>query len=1202
MSRPYSYGRVNMDGEVFDLEQLHADVAPTSGRPPPGDSHGPMTPSRGKFSSWIGSPSELPYDTTRQGTPQWSPKLLHLLPMCLFVAFLLLLIVGLEMLNRHSPYNAPSAGMQFIWTYLPVALLMVVEWIWVAYDLQVKVLVPWASMSHGPTPAAKGWLLDYIGTNYLVRIWTAIKYRHVVVLLTSVGLWATAIAGIATTSLFQSHDVSYTSPATLVRTTSLLDPASVGPSIFADKSYISYYLGRQVLSLSRPRWTTSDNIAIEAFADPSATSVAEMLRATTKGYSADLNCTAATVSYAGNVSIVGLDPDIPQAWAFLANVDAAGCQATYNLTDTNTGRVFADQIYSYGRVYNHTCPGSSTFTTVFALVMMSNYKFISGSAVSCSPSYSQHEISVSTPSSSSLPLTVSVIPGASEALSVPAWAGMLQWINSTTGLPRLQDIDIQFQTDPWAEWNNAAITLNCDCDPWFYLVGHGQNVNETQLMDAGVLANASRVSFTEIFSDAAQSLLMSAPPAAAAAASIAGFVDVTAPWLMARVASIRIAQAALSVLAAVALAVYLLRPQPDLPVDPSSMAAQAFLLQSSHDEIALVIKDTATMSDRETRLMLKDQAFSVTNGRRFFIGSQRLGSDVPTPGPLRKAPVWRPVALHPLFKLALCLIVIGTIITLEFTLGRSRANYGFGDLPASGQDSWTYVVPAYLFILGLVLSSYTFSVSTLEPFFEMHRAPQPARRSVRYSPAHRTAVGLMYHALRYQSVVGLSCAAIMLTVPFLKIAVSGLITTAAAPVQNAAQVSVTTMFNTTTIFPLDDNAETLVSMILPGQTLALSQIEKYQLPLPPWTTTLGAVGQLDLGQLGQLVQVPNTTVTIPLPVMRAELGPCAPLTGVDLVILPSNQVQLPLPPTTVDPTLDNNPVCNFNGNIDTNYGKPENISLSFPSSPGWFGQLYRPTCGGYVIIYGRTQSANVSQIGDITVVQCASYNLSMSTQDVTLAYVAKTVDILSIDWSNPKDTIVMNSFPINESGYLDHYLPTANYEANSSLSFDAFMQIMTLRNTSVPLDAYLDPATLTGAAQALYTAYWAIFASLNLVIPINATSAQPADAVARFSRTRIVQAATPTRILEALLGGVLVFGLITAFMVRQTNHVLTKPPYSIGATMGLLVDSAFVELEELRGVQRLGDLDRALEPYAFHLGWGTNPKGGNRFGVDIVTN
>jgi hypothetical protein len=193
----------------------------------------------------------------------------------------------------------------------------------------------------------------------------------------------------------------------------------------------------------------------------------------------------------------------------------------------------------------------------------------------------------------------------------------------------------------------------------------------------------------------------------------------------------------------------------------------------------------------------------------------------------------------------------------------------------------------------------------------------------------------------------------------------------------------------------------------------------------------------------------------------------------------------------------------------------------------------------------------------------------------------------------------MRSFPYNESGFLVEY--TANYETNSTNSFDPFIQILTLKNTSIALDTYLEPATLISAAQALYTTYWSIFATLNLVIPVNSTTGPlPVRAVANSGRARIVQATAPTRILQALLACVLAFGLLTTLAVPKTKGVLTKPPYSIGATMGLLTDSALVGLDGLRDVRNEEDLDVLLKPHLFSLGWGRNTKGGNRFGVDLA--
>lgn len=344
--------------------------------------------------------------------------------------------------------------------------------------------------------------------------------------------------------------------------------------------------------------------------------------------------------------------------------------------------------------------------------------------------------------------------------------------------------------------------------------------------------------------------------------------------------------------------------------------------------------------------------------------------------PRSEATAWRPTILHPVFKVLLAVFLLGTIIALEFTLRRSIANDGFADLRSADQTSWTYFAPAYLFLLGIFISSYTFSISTLEPFFAMSHSPQPASKSVRYSPAHRTSIGLVFHALRYRSYVGFCCAAIMLVVPFTKIAVSGLITTASAPVHSGMEIGLQTFFNTTTVFPADDYAVgAVVKMFLPYRTLALSQITKYRLPLPAWTTPVGAVGHVDLSQLGQLSAAPNATVTVPLPVMRGDLENCTALTGGDLIVLPSNKVQLAFPPMYTD--SDGTKRCTYNDRIDTSNGRPENVSFTLPSSSGWFGTLYAPWCGGYVMIYGNTQAINASLVDKMNVVQCNSYSLTM---------------------------------------------------------------------------------------------------------------------------------------------------------------------------------------------------------------------------------
>ncbi|KAJ6595192.1 hypothetical protein DFH09DRAFT_1305869 [Mycena vulgaris] len=1075
---------------------------------------------------WISSDkstnSSTAVDSIQTDVPRWSPKILRLLPTGIFGAFLLLLIIGLELFNRHSPYNAPSSGLQFLWTYAPVGLLMVVQWIWTAYDLQVKILVPWAALSRGPTPAEQGWLLDYIGVNALVGMLIAFKYRHVVVLLTTLGLWTMAIAGIVATSLFKIEDIAHTSTANFKLTTSLDRSllTNFDPAILADKNYLNSYLGRQLLGLSRPHWTTSDDIVLEAFEDSSG-SVPDRFLAQTHGYSGSLKCTPAVASYGGNVSI---PPNpIPDAVALFVDVEAAGCKVKYPLADTNHLALCYkgdDPTCYLGRLYNHTCPGSSVYTTALVLVYTNSFGFVSTSAVEYAPSYSQYLLDVSSFPSSSGPVNASIVTQSTDSPMNNGWGGMLQWLNATEGRQRNFSASVTGQRDPFGLWGDVPGTGRCDCDPWLNLLTHAQNASLSALMDTAALLNATAQSFPGIFSDVAQTLLMTTPPSAST--PLSGAVQNITRQLVARQTSVRIAQVTLSVLLAIVLAVYLLRPQPDLPMDPSSMA------------------DTITVTNAETRTLLNDWSFSIQNQKEFRIATQRRGKSSTAAPKFVKAPVWRPTILHPVFKLFMWLVVLGTIIAR--------------DGPSEEPESWTYIAPAYLFILGIFLSSYTFSVSTLEPFFAMHRSPQPARKSVRYSPATQTHAGLvLLHAFRYRSLVGLSCAMIMLTIPFLKIVVSGLISTASEPAEGFALLAATTTFNTTTPLAQNTRPEDIPKLIL-----ALSQIQKYQLPLPAWTTPEASVAQVDTARLGQVVQAPNTTIQMPLEVARAKLGSCSMLHPVN----PGTSLALP----SECPT-----------------GENASVLLSLPTSPGWFGKLH-------------------AVIQDITVLQCLSYTLSIATQNVVLAYERNTATILAIDTAASNPTTTNISFPTDPEPFevLLGNIPATSFESDASLSFDTLFQVMTLKDPSTPLATFLDPAQLTTAAQAVFATYGAVYASLRQRVPIPEARQSAKTVVVNYRQTRIVQAKVPTRILQALLACVLFFGLITALAVRKTNNVLTKRPYSIGATMGLLADSAFVELQELRDVKDEAELERLLEPYEFQLGWGNNPSGGLRFGVDIV--
>ncbi|KAJ7805102.1 hypothetical protein B0H13DRAFT_1930343 [Mycena leptocephala] len=150
-----------------------------------------------------------------------------------------------------------------------------------------------------------------------------------------------------------------------------------------------------------------------------------------------------------------------------------------------------------------------------------------------------------------------------------------------------------------------------------------------------------------------------------------------------------------------------------------SLIAHAFLLRAGHDKISEIMKDTPIMSEDQTRVALRDWNFRMENEEHFLITSELLKeASSPEFKGLKIEQAWRPPILHPMFKLSLALIIVGTILSLEFALRHSTSHHGFGSL--DGQDWWTYVASGYLFFLGIFLSSYAFSI---RHWSHSHHAP-----------------------------------------------------------------------------------------------------------------------------------------------------------------------------------------------------------------------------------------------------------------------------------------------------------------------------------------------------------------------------------------------------------------------------------------------------------------------------------------------
>ncbi|KAJ7778071.1 hypothetical protein B0H14DRAFT_2631423 [Mycena olivaceomarginata] len=267
------------------------------------------------------------------------------------------------------------------------------------------------------------------------------------------------------------------------------------------------------------------HIVMEGSNQSSSGATSDTLIATTWGFAANLSCTTAVIN-GGSVMVdpgknlpeivpngkqkritspigpprggdLGQDPGHPALWEFFVDVTAAGCQKTFY----------------FGRLYNHTCPNSTTSTTVVIMAFVLNDTIMGTSAVQCSPTYFQHLVLVTVPPPSSLALETLVVPGTTKEFIVDGWQGMLLGINSTIqtySSPAINTgINFNLQSNLFLGWGTATLDWQtCDCDPWFFSAGHGQTVNTTDLMNPEVLANATMKLFTKVWFDLAEQFFL----------------------------------------------------------------------------------------------------------------------------------------------------------------------------------------------------------------------------------------------------------------------------------------------------------------------------------------------------------------------------------------------------------------------------------------------------------------------------------------------------------------------------------------------------------------------------------------------------------------------------------------------------------------------------------------------------------------------
>ncbi|OQE24312.1 hypothetical protein PENSTE_c007G08175 [Penicillium steckii] len=241
--------------------------------------------------------------SAKSGQPQskpWRPFYLRRTVISCFIFAACGMIAALEVLNHISETrNGLASSVQnlhYIWTYTPTAVLTIISALWARTEFQAKQNAPWRSLQK-PEEAEKSLLLDYDNIPP-VALWKSFKNRHLHV---AAGVSCSLILQLAilfSTSLFSLQGVDVRRLDVPVQLLDVFDAAH--PTSSNTSSTLKPFdvlNGIQFGNMSYPSGTNA-NVAFQRFNSPSAPRDS-VITAPIRAMEADLECEPATLEVEG---------------------------------------------------------------------------------------------------------------------------------------------------------------------------------------------------------------------------------------------------------------------------------------------------------------------------------------------------------------------------------------------------------------------------------------------------------------------------------------------------------------------------------------------------------------------------------------------------------------------------------------------------------------------------------------------------------------------------------------------------------------------------------------------------------------------------------------------------------------------------------------------------------------------------------------
>lgn len=1133
-------------------------------------------------------------DNSGKKAKLYTPFFLRIPVLMVFVFIFALMFIAVEVMNQFSMHghglSVEDPNNYYLWTWGPTLFLTVIACLWGQVEYRIKQLMPWKAMVKVPVPAEDCLLLDYVSPWNVTALIMALKKKHIAVVLAILGslliklaiIFAAGFLSIGYSPVFKD-EVPMELRDAFTTSNSYPNSTNIQPVIAV--------IGASQYGLPFPPGTT-DTFATQSFnVVNNVTDLGSILMANVDVFFGDLWCEVGTVSQISSPQCTG------------RNTTNSCEKVSYNITvtsdtcTTNSSQVSVSIDESndqyYGSVTSSPCIDSDstdlrlTFLTGHETISYTDAGNVTGStALICTPSYDVCEYNVE----AFLNETISDICSCNGTCYTPSIAldlgsVILDMVQSasTSNLVLFEKSEVAYNgsfvnLDPFFQFMNAT-ALPEDITAF-------QNVtyleDTARQLFAGLAAQIAKGELTEPSGD-----------------RIMGSTLAHQQQLFVREVSLRLLEVIFAILIIITLVLLLLRPVASTPSDVSTIAGLASVLARS-PRVAMAVQGlgSARFSDIKQQLMGRTFHTTVSNddGPTFRItpvaNNSHTDDETEPSGPTLW---WRPKSLSISVRICLVVIPLGLIAALEAVYQVSDRYDGLADVYESGSVlyTWTYL-PALAMMLALTgYEAVHFNTRLLQPFKTLRQSPALADRSVVINYLSCLTPIAIWKGITNRHYAVVNSGLIMMIVPLLVVVSSGLFQAGLVDRYIPAPMNVNRTIDNAHAWATSNSADSNLA-----RTISIL-IAEANMSFISWTYDGYVVPELDSQaflneQFGANSTANTTSVRVQLPAYSAALN-----------------CEL----TSYEPTA----VVNQTGKsyVDIMVQVPDGCGNATSDGDYWDlgSRTLIPGRQDYGFTYIRENATMPSFCPQVAFVygQASVFPINSSVAwDLVAAYCTPTVFTVMVNATFYMPDFLIQSIEadmtpktnISQGGAGNATLDIENWFPATDWGVDSFYGGLSPGRDGIAWEDLIGTSnfdTFSKHADDLYAIVYSQW--LNIYGRVNATAETDSlDAlIIDPTRSRLMQSAVSTRLLEALLALLAICTLVGYFLL-DTKEVLPFNPCSIAAMCTLLADSDMLKIIP-EGAEWFDEKQlakkRVFSDHLFGLGWFEGADGNRRFGIHL---